>query len=44
MVMLFEPAAYDERTQTGLHLSEQVVITRDGYRRLGKLPLEFRST
>jgi Xaa-Pro aminopeptidase len=44
MVMLFEPAAYDERTRTGLHLSEQVVITRDGYRRLGKLPLEFRST
>jgi len=44
MVMLFEPAAYDERTGTGLHLSEQVVVTRDGYRRLGKLPVEFRST
>lgn len=42
--MLFEPAAYDERTQTGLHISEQIVVTRYGYRRLGKLPLEFRST
>jgi hypothetical protein len=39
-----EPAAYDERTQTGLHLSEQIVVTRNGYRRLGKLPVEFRST
>ena len=44
MVLLFEPAAYDERTRTGLHISEQVVVTRDGYRRLGTLPLEFRST
>jgi len=44
MVMLFEPAAYDERTRTGLHISEQIVVTRDGYRCLGKLPLEFRST
>jgi len=44
MVILFEPAAYDERTQTGLHLSEQIVVTPDGYRRLGKLPVEFRST
>ncbi len=44
MVMLFEPAAYDERAQMGLHISEQVVIMAGGYRRLGKLPLEFRST
>lgn len=44
MVMLFEPAAWHEREQTGLHISEQVVVTRDGYRRLGRLPLDFRST
>ena len=33
--------AYADRAS---HLSEQVVITAGGYRRLGKLPLEFRST
>jgi Xaa-Pro aminopeptidase len=43
MVLLFEPAAYDEATQTGLHVSQQVVVTADGFRRLGRMP-EFRVT
>jgi Xaa-Pro aminopeptidase len=44
MVLLFEPAAWDERSQVGFHMSEQVVVTRDGCRRLGKHPPGFRTT
>lgn len=43
MVLLFEPAAWDEASQTGLHVSEQVVVTASGFRRLGRAP-EFRVT
>jgi Xaa-Pro dipeptidase len=43
MVLLFEPAAYDEASGTGLHVSEQVVVTAAGYRRLGRAP-EFHRT
>lgn len=44
MILLFEPAAYDEKLSMGVHIAEQVVVTRDGCRRIGKRKLEFRAT
>jgi Xaa-Pro aminopeptidase len=43
-VILFEPAAYDEKLKVGIHIGEQVVVTQDGCRRIGKRKLELKVT
>jgi Xaa-Pro aminopeptidase len=43
-VILFEPAAYDEKLRAGVHIGEQVVVTQDGCRRIGKRKLELKVT
>ena len=35
-IILFEPAAYDEKLKVGIHIGEQVVVTQSGCRRIGK--------
>jgi|GEM_PF-1179245 Xaa-Pro aminopeptidase len=43
-VILFEPAAYDEKLKVGIHIGEQVVVTQDGCHRIGKRKLELKVT
>jgi Xaa-Pro aminopeptidase len=42
--IFFEPAAWDRRSNVGVHIGEQVVVTSAGCRRLGKRSLELRIT
>jgi Xaa-Pro aminopeptidase len=43
-VLLFEPAAYDEKLKVGMHIAEQAVVTPGGCRRTGKRKLELKVT
>jgi len=43
-VLLFEPAAYDDKLKVGMHIAEQAIVTKDGCRRTGKRALEFKVT
>ena len=43
-IILFEPAAYDEKLKVGIHIGEQVVVTQNGCRRIGKRKLELKVT
>jgi hypothetical protein len=38
----FQPTAWDDEAALGLHMSDTVVVTRDGCRRLSARPLELR--
>ena len=43
MILLFEPAAYNEKLEMGIHIAEQFVVTHDGCRRLGKRDLGLKT-
>jgi Xaa-Pro aminopeptidase len=42
MLMTLQPTAYDAGSRIGLHLSETVLVTGTGCKRLGKRPIELR--